>query len=76
MFFIGYLLVAYNPVKHSGVALIGGIGKLSFAIAELQLYLHGLANSLILIIVVGDFIFCALFIYYFVKMYNNKKAII
>ncbi len=76
MFFIGYLLVAYNPVKHSGVALIGGIGKLAFAIAELQLYLDGLANSLILIIVVGDFIFCALFVYYFVKMYANKKAIV
>jgi hypothetical protein len=58
------------------VALIGGIGKLAFAIAELQLYLDGLANSLILIIVVGDFIFCALFVYYFVKMYTNKKAIL
>jgi hypothetical protein len=76
LFFIGYLLVAYNPVKHSGVALIGGIGKISFAIAELQLYLNGLANSLILIIVIGDFIFCTLFIYYFAMLYNNKKAIL
>jgi hypothetical protein len=49
---------------------------LAFAIAELQLYLDGLANSLILIIVVGDFIFCSLFVYYFVKMYTNKKAIL
>ena len=46
MFFIGYLLVAYNPVKHSGVALIGGIGKLAFAIAELQLYLDGICKSI------------------------------
>lgn len=76
MFFIGYLLVAYNPVKHSGVALIGGIGKLAFAIAELQLYLDGLANSIILIIVVGDFIFSALFIYYFIKLNSDKKAIL
>lgn len=76
MFFVGYLLVAYDPVKHSGVALIGGIGKLSFAIAELQLYFQGLANSYILIIVVGDFIFCALFIYYFLELYKSKKAII
>ena len=63
MFFIGYLLVAYNPIRHSGIALIGGIGKLAFAIAELQLYLSGLANSTILIIVVGDFIFCVFFVY-------------
>lgn len=76
MFFIGYLMVAYNPVKHSGLALIGGIGKFSFAIAELELYLTGLANSKILIIVIGDFIFCAFFVYYLVKLYNQKKAII
>lgn len=76
MFFIGYLLVAYNPVRHSGVALIGGIGKLAFAIAELELYLVGLANPLILIIVIGDFIFCALFIYYFLKLYSNKETIL
>jgi hypothetical protein len=75
MFFIGYLVVAYNPVKHSGLALIGGIGKFSFAIAELQLYLDGLANSLILIIVIGDFIFCLFFVYYFIKLYNQKKVI-
>jgi len=76
MFFIGYLMVAYDPIKHSGVALIGGIGKLSFAIAELQLYLHGLANSLILIIVVGDFIFCAFFVYYFTKIYAHERVIV
>jgi hypothetical protein len=76
MFFIGYLIVAYNPVKHSGLALIGGIGKFFFAIAELKLYLSGLANSVILIIVVGDFIFCAFFVYYFIRLYNQKKAII
>lgn len=76
MFFMRYLLVAYNPIKHIGVALIGGIGKLSFAIAELQLYLSGLANAKILFIVVGDFLFCILFVYYFTKMFALKKAII
>lgn len=76
MFFIGYLFVAYNPVKHTGVALIGGIGKFTFALAELHLYLSGLANSLILIIVIGDFIFCALFAYYFIELYQQEKAII
>ena len=76
MFFFGYLLVAYNPIKHTGVALIGGVGKLSFAIAELQLYFSGLANSKILIVVVGDFIFCAFFAYYFFKLFTSKKAIL
>ncbi|MFN3848090.1 MAG: hypothetical protein ACK4NY_01620 [Spirosomataceae bacterium] len=76
MFFMGYLLVAYNPVRHSGIAIIGFVGKLSFAIAELQLYTSGLANSKILIIVIGDFIFCAFFIYYFIELFNRKKAIV
>lgn len=76
IFFFGYLLVAYNPVKHVGIALIGGVGKLSFAIGELQLYRTGLANSKILIIVVGDFIFCALFAYYFVQLYKAKQSIL
>lgn len=60
MFFIGYLLVAYNPLKHWGIAFIGGIGKLAFAISELQLFLANLANSKILFIVVGDFLFLLL----------------
>ena len=76
LFFIGYLLAAYNPVKHSGVVLIGGIGKLAIAIAELQLYLNGLANAVIIVIVVGDFIFCAFFVYYFLKLYAHKKIIL
>lgn len=75
MFFIGYLMVAYNPVKHWGIAIIGGIGKLSFAISELQLYLAGLANSKIMIIVVGDFLFCGLFIWYFLKIIKYKESV-
>jgi hypothetical protein len=76
MFFIGYLLVAYDPVKHVGVAIIGGIGKLSFALAELQLYLAGLANPVLLTIVVGDFIFCAFFVHYFITLYKHKKQVV
>ena len=76
VFFLGYLMVAWNPIKHTGVAFIGGIGKLFFAIAELRLYLSGLADPLILIIVIGDFVFCILFVYYFVQLYRQKVFII
>lgn len=76
LFFFGYIMVALNPIKHSGLAFIGGIGKLFFAIAELRLYLSGLANPIILVIVVGDFIFCILFIYYFVQLYKQKITIL
>lgn len=73
LFFIGYLLVAYNPIKHWGVALIGGIGKLAFAISELQLFQANLANQKILIIVIGDFLFCIVFIGYFLKLIKYNK---
>ena len=75
LFFIGYLLVAYNPVKHWGIALVGGIGKLVFAISELQLFLANLANQKILIIVIGDFLFCIVFIGYFYKIIKYKEPV-
>lgn len=76
MFFLGYLLVAYDPIKQWGIALIGGIGKLAFALAELRLYLAGLANANMLIIVVGDFVFCACFVYYFFKLFAGKGRLV
>ncbi|MCF1713289.1 hypothetical protein L0U88_01445 [Flavihumibacter sp. RY-1] len=75
LFFIGYLLVAYNPIKHWGIALVGGIGKLAFAISELQLFHANLANQKILIIVIGDFLFCIVFIGYFLKLIKYKEQV-
>jgi uncharacterized membrane protein YhdT len=75
-YFIGYLIVAYNPVRHSGIVLVGGIGKVAFAFKLLQFNLVGYANDLVFIIIVGDFIFSALFVYYLYKMITLKKGII
>jgi hypothetical protein len=75
LFFIGYLMVAYNPIKHWGIALVGGIGKLAFAISELQLFQANLANQKILIIVIGDFLFCIVFIGYFLKLLKYKEQV-
>lgn len=68
VYFIGYLLVAYNPVKHTGIVMVGGIGKVGFAIKLLHLYLTGIANPVVLIVIIGDFIFSLLFLYYFYKL--------
>ena len=27
VYIIGYLIVAYNPIRHSGIVIVGGIGK-------------------------------------------------
>lgn len=76
VYFFGYLVVAKNPVKHSGIVIVGGIGKVGFAITLLQLYLTGLASKIVFIVVIGDFVFTAFFLYYFYRLYQNKQEII
>lgn len=76
VYFFGYLIVAHNPLKHSGIVIVGAIGKVGFAIKLLQLYLSGTANSIVLIVVIGDLIFMLLFIYYFFLLYKAKERII
>jgi hypothetical protein len=75
VYFFGYLIVAHNPVKQAGIVIVGGIGKLGFAVKLLQLYAAGIANSLIFIVIVGDFIFLILFAYYFVCLFKAKVSI-
>lgn len=70
VYFIGYLLVAYNPVKHTGIVMVGGIGKVGFAIKLLKLYLAGIANPVVLIVIIGDFVFSLLFLYYFYRLFK------
>lgn len=76
VYFVGYSIVAYNPLKHTGVVMVGGIGKVGFAISLLKFYLVGLAGSIVFIVIVGDFIFFLLFLYYFFRLYKTKESIL
>ena len=76
VYFFGYLIVAHNPIKHIGIVIVGGIGKVGFAIKLLQLYLAGLANPVVFIVIVGDSIFGLLFVYYFYKLFKANIKII
>jgi hypothetical protein len=76
VYFFGYLIVAKNPVKHSGIVIVGGIGKVGFAIKLLQLYLAGLAGPVVFVVIVGDFIFTALFLLYFYRLYRTGQSIL
>jgi hypothetical protein len=76
VYFFGYLIVAYNPVKHSGIVIVGGIGKVGFAVKLLQLYSQGIANPIVFVVIVGDFIFVAFFIYYFFRLRKSNIEII
>lgn len=76
VYFIGYLIVAYNPLKHTGIVIIGSIGKLGFALKLLQFYMSGLANPVVLIVIIGDMIFMLLFFYYFYLLYKAEESIL
>jgi hypothetical protein len=76
VYFFGYLIVTYNPLKHPGIVIVGGIGKFGFAAKLLQLYTSGYANSVVLVVVVGDFVFLILFLYYFFQLHRAKVSIV
>lgn len=76
VYFIGYSIVAYNPLRHMGIVIVGGIGKIGFAISLMKFYLAGIAGSVVFIVIVGDFIFALMFFYYFFRLYKTKEAII
>ena len=75
LYFFGYLLVAYNPLRHTGIVILGTIGKVFFAAGLLQAYLSGMATSFALVVITGDFIFTALFIAYFIIMARRREGI-
>ncbi len=72
-YFVGYLIVAHNPAKHFSIVITGGIGKLGFIVTLLKLYFMGIADSVIfvIVIVIGDTAFLALFAFYFFEIYKS-----
>lgn len=76
VYFIGYLIVAYNPLKHTGIVIVGGIGKIGFAISLLKFYLAGLAGPVVFVVIAGDFIFALLFLFYFFRLYKANQNIV
>lgn len=76
VYFIGYSIVAYNPLKHTGIVIVGGIGKIGFAISLLKFYMSGIAGPVVFIVIAGDFIFALLFLYYFMRLYKAKESIL
>lgn len=76
VYFFGYLIVARNPIKHPGIVIVGGIGKLGYVINLLKLYMAGVANPVVLIVIIGDSIFLLSFIYYFLQLRMARESIL
>ncbi|MEZ5226685.1 MAG: hypothetical protein R2710_08410 [Acidimicrobiales bacterium] len=62
---VGFLLVARHPTRHAGIVLMGGLGKLFFALHLLYMYAKGWTSDFALVVIVGDAVFVALFAVYF-----------
>lgn len=75
-YFIGYLIVARDPLRHFGVVVTGGLGKLGFIVTLLKLYAAGIAGPVIFIIVLGDAVFLLLFIYYLVAVVRAGNGVV
>ena len=76
VYFVGYAVVAYNPLRHTGIVIVGGIGKVGFAISLFKFYLSGLAGPIVFIVIIGDVLFFLLFLYYFLRLYQCKESIL
>lgn len=76
VYIIGYSIVAYNPLRHTGIVIVGGIGKVAFAISLFKFYLADLAGSVVFIVIIGDLIFALLFLYYFIRLRKTKESIL
>lgn len=75
VYFIGYLVVARDPLRHTGIVLVGGIGKVGFAIQLTKFYLAGIANENALVVIVGDFAFTVAFVYYAYRVLQTQRGL-
>lgn len=66
----GFLLVAWNPPRHTGVVLMGGLGKALFALNLAYMHMNGWTSGFAIVVIVGDVVFFALFVVYFVRLWR------
>ncbi|MBN8610613.1 MAG: hypothetical protein J0L92_08520 [Deltaproteobacteria bacterium] len=67
LFAIGYALAAFDPRRHGALLLLGGIGKVMFALRHMELATGPDATFMSSAAIVGDLVFAALMLVYLVK---------
>ena len=68
---LGFLAVARRPARHSGVVAMGGLGKALFAINLAVMHAQGWTSDFAVVVIVGDALFVAAFIVYFVRLQRH-----
>jgi hypothetical protein len=72
----GFLVVARNPARHSGVVAMGGLGKALFALNLAFMYLNGWTSWFAVVVIVGDIVFVAVFAGYFMRLRRSGIALL
>ncbi|GHB26332.1 hypothetical protein GCM10007094_13210 [Pseudovibrio japonicus] len=72
----GFLAVAYNPMRHTVVVMMGGLGKALFALNLGVMYLNGWTSEFALVVIGGDVVFVLLFVIYFLRLRYHGHALI
>ncbi len=73
---LGFLMVAHNPIRHTGVVMMGGLGKALFALNLLAMYLNGWTSDFAIVVIIGDAVFVLLFLIYFLRLRHHGHALI
>lgn len=72
----GFLAVVHDPVRHSGIVLMGGAGKAFFALNLLSMYLNGWTSDFAVVVIGGDAVFVVLFLFYFLRLRRQGHTLI
>ena len=73
---LGFLMVAYNPIRHTGVVMMGGLGKALFALNLLVMCLNDWTSDFAIVVIGGDVVFVLLFVIYFLRLKHHGHALI
>jgi hypothetical protein len=73
---LGFLLVAYNPVRHTGIVIMGGLGKTLFALNLLVMFLNGWTSDFAMFVILGDLVFVILILTYFWRLRRHGHRLI
>lgn len=70
----GFLMAARDPLRHTGVVLMGGLGKAFFALHLLYMFAKGWTSAFAVVVIGGDALFVAAFVAYFVRVRRHGLA--
>ncbi len=76
LYAFGFLIVAVNPQRHTGIVAMGGLGKALFALNLLRMHLNGWTSDFAIVVIAGDVVFVAIFLLYFIRLKRLGIAII